>query len=150
MEFDAALEDRRRDGFEGGLGMKFLDSVRPQIIAATRIVVGFLFAQHGFVKFLGVFGDRPDEFDWIHTVGGVIELVGGGLVCIGLKTRLAAFICSGQMAVAYFLYHQPSGPLPIQNDGELAAIYSWMFLLLAAIADNGVWSIDSGSDSSRA
>jgi putative oxidoreductase len=130
--------------------MKFLDSVRPQIIAATRIAVGFLFAQHGFIKFFGVFGDRPDELDWIHTVGGGIELVGGALVCIGLQTRLAAFICSGTMAVAYFLYHQPHGSLPIQNEGELAAIYSWAFLLLAAIAGNGVWSIDSGSDSTRA
>jgi putative oxidoreductase len=125
--------------------MKFLDSVRPQIIAATRIAVGFLFALHGFVKFFGVFGDRPDELGWFHTLGGAIELVGGALVCIGLQTRLAAFICSGTMAVAYFLYHQSSGPLPIQNEGELAAIYSWTFLLLAAIADNGVWSIGSGS-----
>ncbi len=125
--------------------MKFLDSVRPQIIAATRIVVGFLFAQHGFVKFFGVLGDRPDDLDWLGTLGGGIELVGGALVCIGLQTRLAAFICSGTMAVAYFYFHQPGGPLPIQNDGELAAIYSFMFLLLAAIADNGVWSIGSGS-----
>jgi putative oxidoreductase len=125
--------------------VKFLDSIRPQIIAATRIAVGFLFAQHGFVKFFGVLGDRPDELGWIHTLGGAIELVGGALVCIGLQTRLAAFICSGMMAVAYFLYHQSYGPLPIQNEGELAAIYSWTFLLLAAIADNGVWSIGSGS-----
>ena len=125
--------------------MKFLDSVRPQVIAATRIAVGFLFAQHGFVKFFGVLGDKPEELDWIHAVGGGIELVGGALVCIGLQTRLAAFICSGTMAVAYFLYHQSSGPLPIQNEGELAAIFSWTFLLLAAIADNGVWSIGSGS-----
>jgi putative oxidoreductase len=130
--------------------MKFLDSLRPQIIAATRIAVGFLFAQHGFVKFFGVLGDRPDGLDWFHTLGGGIELVGGALVCIGLQTRLAAFICSGTMAVAYFLYHQSSGPLPIQNDGELAAIYSWVFLLLATIAANGVWSIDSGSDSTQA
>ncbi len=130
--------------------MKFLDSLRPQIIAATRIVVGFLFVQQGFVKFFGVLGDRPGGLDWIHTLGGGIELVGGALVCIGLQTRLAAFICSGTMAVEYFLYHQSSGPLPIQNNGELAAIYSWAFLLLAAIAGNGVWSIDSGSDSSRA
>ncbi len=125
--------------------MKFLDSVRPQIIAATRIVVGFLFAQHGFVKFFGVLRDRPETLDWVLTLGGGIELVGGALVCIGLQTRLAAFICSGQMAVAYFLVHQRFALLPIQNEGELAVIYSFMFLLLAAIADNGVWSIGSGS-----
>ena len=125
--------------------MKFLDSVRPQIIAATRIVVGFLFAQHGFVKFFGVLGDRSDHLDWFHSLGGGIELVGGSLVCIGLQTRLAAFICSGMMAVAYFLVHQRFALLPIQNDGELAVIYSFTFLLLAAIADNGVWSIGSGS-----
>ena len=130
--------------------MKFLDSVQPQIIAATRIVVGFLFAQHGFVKFFGVLGDKPGELDWFGMLGGGIELVGGAMVCIGLQARLAAFICSGTMAVAYFLYHQSYGPLPIQNDGELAAVYSWTFLVLAAIAGNGVWSIDSGPDPSRA
>jgi len=125
--------------------MKFLDSIQPQIIAATRIVVGFLFAQHGFVKFFGILGDQPENLGWMGTLAGGIELVGGALVCIGLQTRLAAFICRGLMAVAYFLVHQPGGPLPIQNDGELAAIYSFTFLLLAAIADNGVWSIGSGS-----
>jgi len=130
--------------------MEFLDSARPRIIAATRIVVGFLFAQHGFVKFFGVLGDKPDELGWMGTIGGVIELVGGALVCIGLKTRLAAFVCSGTMAVAYFLYHQPRGPLPIQNDGELAAVYCWTFLLLAAIGGNGVWSIESNPDPKRA
>lgn len=128
--------------------MKFLDSFRPQIIAATRIVVGFLFAQHGFVKFFGVLGEKPAQLDWLLTLGGAIELVCGALVCVGLQTRLAAFLCSGTMAVAYFVFHQPSGPLPIQNDGELAALFSWTFLLLAAIADNGVWSIDSGVSSS--
>jgi putative oxidoreductase len=130
--------------------MKFLDTVRPQIIAATRIVVGFLFAQHGLDKFFGVFGGAPDDLDSILILGGAIELVGGALVCIGWQTRRAAFICSGTMAVAYFLYHQPYGPLPIQNDGELAAMYSWSFLLLAAIGANGVWSIDSSSDSNHA
>ena len=129
--------------------MKFLDSFRPQIIAATRIVIGFLFAQHGLDKFTGVFGGGPDELDAILSIGGIIELVGGVLVCIGLRTRLAAFICSGTMAVAYFLYHQSYGPLPIQNDGELAAVYSWVFLLLAAVGANGVWSIESRPDSGR-
>jgi putative oxidoreductase len=130
--------------------MKFLESFRPQIIAATRIVIGFMFAQHGFVKFFGVLGDKPGELDSFMMLGGGIELVGGALVCIGLQTRLAAFICSGTMAVAYFRFHQPGGILPIQNDGELAAIYCWAFLLLAAIANNGVWSIDSGSDATTA
>ena len=129
--------------------MKFLDSFRPQIIAATRIVVGFLFAQHGFVKFFGVLGEKPPELDWVLTLGGAIELVCGALVCLGWQTRTAAFICSGTMAVAYFLYHQSYGPLPIQNDGELAAVYSWVFLLLAAVGANGVWSIESGPDSGR-
>jgi len=129
--------------------MQFLDSFRPQIIAATRIVTGFLFAQHGLDKFTGIFGGAPDELDAILSVGGVIELVGGVLVCIGLQTRLAAFVCSGTMAVAYFLYHQSYGPLPIQNEGELAAVYSWVFLLLAAVGANGVWSIESGPASSR-
>lgn len=129
--------------------MQFLDSFRPQIIAATRIVIGFLFAQHGLDKFTGIFGGGPSELDAILTIGGVIELVGGALICVGLQTRLAAFICSGTMAAAYFLYHQSYGPLPIQNDGELAAVYSWVFLLLAAVGANGVWSIESGPASSR-
>ncbi len=130
--------------------MNFLDSFRPQIIAATRIVVGFLFAQHGFVKFFGVLGAKPAQLDWLLTLGGAIELVCGALVCVGLQTRLAAFLCSGTMAVAYFLFHQPSGPLPIQNDGELAALFSWAFLLLAAVANDGVWSIESRAKSSAA
>jgi len=128
--------------------MQFLDSIRPQIIAATRIVVGFLFAQHGFDKFFGVFGGKPDELSGIVIAGGVIELVGGILVCIGWQTRLAAFICSGTMAVAYFLFHQPQGALPIQNDGELATVYCWIFLLLAAIGANGVWSVEGAASSS--
>jgi putative oxidoreductase len=123
--------------------MKFLDSFRPQIIAATRIVVGFLFAQHGCDKFFGWFGGKPDELEPIVMLGGTIELVGGAMVCIGFQARLAAFICSGMMAVAYFAFHQPGGPLPIQNDGELAALYSWVFLLLASLGADGVWSIDS-------
>jgi putative oxidoreductase len=123
--------------------MQFLDSVHPQIVAATRIVVGFMFAQHGFVKFFGVLGEKPDELGGLMMLGGAIELVGGAMVCVGLQTRIAAFICSGTMAVAYFLFHQSYAPLPIQNDGELAAVYSWSFLLIATIGANGVWSIDS-------
>ena len=72
---------------------------------------------------------------------GLIELVGGGLIAVGLFTGWAAFICSGQMAVAYFMAHQPQGLLPIQNRGELAAIYSFVFLLIAS-RGSGIWSVD--------
>jgi putative oxidoreductase len=62
---------------------------------------------------------------------GVIVLVGGALVAIGVRTQIAAFICSGEMAVAYFMAHQPHGALPIQNKGEVAVLYSFVFLYLA-------------------
>jgi putative oxidoreductase len=75
-------------------------------------------------------------------VAGVIELVGGALVMVGLATGWAAFLCSGQMAVAYFLAHQKEGLLPIQNKGELAALYSFVFLFLA-VRGSGIWSVDA-------
>jgi putative oxidoreductase len=68
-------------------------------------------------------------------------LVGGFLILIGLFAGFAAFICSGLMAVAYFMAHQPQGPLPIQNGGELAAVYSFIFLYIAA-RGSGIWSVD--------
>jgi putative oxidoreductase len=74
--------------------------------------------------------------------GAGIELVGGLLVMFGLFTRWAAFICSGQMAVAYLMFHQGQGWLPIQNRGELAALYSWIFLLIAA-RGAAAWGVDS-------
>ena len=77
----------------------------------------------------------------LYTAGG-IELVGGALICIGLQTSLAAFLCSGMMAVAYFTVHQPMGLLPIQNHGELAALYAFLFLLIASRGD-GIWSVGS-------
>jgi putative oxidoreductase len=128
--------------------MKFLESQRPRIAAATRIVVGFLFALHGCDKYFGWFSGPSGELEPLMALAGVIELVGGALVCIGLQTRIAAFICSGTMAVAYFIAHQPRGGLPIQNDGELAALYSWVFLLLASLGD-GIWSVGAKLRSAR-
>src|SRR5882672_10616832 len=91
--------------------------------AALRIVSGFTFACHGAQKLLGAFGGMPAGFEakmfsliWF---AGIIELVGGILIALGVRTQLAAFICSGQLAFAYFMAHQPKGPLPIQNGGEL-------------------------------
>ena len=124
--------------------LDFLTAWRPQIAALTRIVAGFFFAMHGSQKLFGFFGGAPGEMPagLLYTAGS-IELVGGALVCIGLQTRLAAFLCSGTMAVAYFMVHQPMGLLPIQNQGELAALYAFVFLWIAAHGD-GVWSLGSG------
>jgi putative oxidoreductase len=117
----------------------------PQVYALFRIVVGFLFLFHGAQKVLGMFGGMGGgtapmmSMPWI---AGVIELVGGILVMVGLFTRVAAFICSGEMAAAYFMVHQPQGTWPIQNQGELAAVYCFAFLYIAA-RGAGLWSADA-------
>jgi putative oxidoreductase len=102
--------------------------------AALRIVSGFMFACHGAQKLFGAFGGVPGmdiptfSLVWF---AGVIELVAGALIAIGVRTQIAAFICSGEMAVAYFMAHQPHGALPIQNKGEVAVLYCFVFLYLA-------------------
>jgi putative oxidoreductase len=117
----------------------------PQVYALFRIVVGFLFLFHGAQKILGLFGGMGGatapmmSMPWF---AGVIELVGGILVMVGLFTRVAAFICSGEMAAAYFMVHQPQGGWPIQNQGELAAVYCFAFLYIAA-RGAGIWSADA-------
>jgi len=117
--------------------MQFLEQRREQALALFRIVIGLLFLIHGVQK---VFGPVP-LLSWPAGPAGLIELIGGGLVLIGLWTRWAALLCSGAMAYAYFVVHQPRGLMPIQNGGELAAVYSWVFLLLA-FTGAGAWSID--------
>lgn len=126
--------------------MQFLAAHHERIYALTRMVVGFLFALHGGQKLFGWFGGGPPEMTPLLWVAGVIELVGGALVAVGLFTGWAAFLCSGMMAVAYFMVHQKMGLLPIQNRGELAALYCWIFLLIAARGD-GIWSLGGGRGS---
>ena len=123
--------------------MGFLVPYRDPIYALTRMVVGLLFALHGGQKLFGWFGGAPAEMPaaLLYTAGA-IELVGGTLTAVGLFTRWAAFLCSGMMAVAYFMVHQGMGLLPIQNHGELAALYCWIFLLIASRGD-GTWSLRS-------
>jgi putative oxidoreductase len=115
-----------------------LARIGPLSHALLRIVSGLLFACHGAQKLFGAFGGSGGNAGataplfsllWI---GGVIELIGGALIALGVRTQIAAFVCSGQRAVAYFMFHQPKGPLPIQNGGELAALYAFAFLFLAA------------------
>lgn len=113
----------------------------PQTYALVRIVFGWLFLFHGLQKLFGLFGGTAAELASLGGAAGVIELVGGTLIMAGLFTRPAAFIASGQMAVAYFLSHQPRGAWPIENGGELAALYSFAFLYIAA-RGAGEWSLD--------
>jgi putative oxidoreductase len=122
--------------------LNWLSRWQPQLHAILRIVVGLLFLEHGLSKFFGF----PVPFP-VHPLpplllaSGAIELVAGILVTLGLFTRLAAFIASGEMAVAYWMEHFPQSPWPIANMGEGAILFCFIFLYLAA-AGPGAWSID--------
>jgi putative oxidoreductase len=120
--------------------MKAIKKFEPTAYAALRIVFGFLFACHGASKVFTVFGGQKPHgvLGW---TGAGIELVGGMLILIGLLTHLAAFVASGEMAVAYFMVHQPRGFLPLKNGGELAVIYCFVALFIAC-RGTGKWGID--------
>ncbi|MER5181335.1 DoxX family protein [Streptomyces sp. NPDC002896] len=113
-----------------------LNSAQPYALGLFRFVVGLLFACHGAASLFGVLGGAMGggtvpTGTWPGWYAAVIELVGGALVAIGLGTRAAAFASSGAMAYAYFKVHQPEALWPLQNSGELAALYCWtMFLLV--------------------
>jgi putative oxidoreductase len=117
----------------------------PILLSVLRIVAAFLFMEHGGQKLFGYPGGRqgpaPAMFSQMW-VAGMLELCGGGLLLLGLFTRVVAFILSGMMAVAYFTVHFPQGFWPILNRGELAALYCFVFLYFAA-AGGGPWSLDS-------
>lgn len=120
----------------------FLRSFEGPIYAGFRLVVGALFVQHGLQKIFGLFGGAPAAAPpFVVYVAGGIELVGGALIAAGLLTRWAAFLCSGLMASAYFMAHAPNGFWPIVNKGELAVLYCWVFLFIAAHG-GGTWSVD--------
>ncbi len=108
-----------------------------------RIVVGFLFMTHGGQKLFAWFGaDAPRELFSPHGVAGVLEFFGGGLVMLGVFTGPIAFVLAGEMAVAYFWRHVPRGFWPWGNGGELAALYSFVFLFLAT-AGGGRFRLDA-------
>lgn len=111
--------------------MKFLSGLEPVAYAALRVVVGFLFMCHGAQKLFGAFGEHAQLHNPLMLAVGIIEFGGGMLVMLGLLTRFAAFLASGEMAVAYFLKHEPRGFIPIQNGGEGAVVYSFLFLFIA-------------------
>lgn len=129
--------------------LTWLSRWQPQILAVLRIVVGLLFLEHGLSKFFAFPVPFPvHPLPPLLVAAGVIECVAGVLVTIGLFTRLAAFIASGEMAVGYFMQHFSQGFWPIANKGEAAILFCFIFLYLAA-AGPGVWSVDAARTRSR-
>jgi putative oxidoreductase len=122
----------------------------PHILGLLRIITGAMFASHGAQKIFGAFGGMPPGAPgWIQWGGGGIEFFGGILLMLGLFTKLVAFICSGTMAVAYFYGHARQGFFPKVNQGELAVVYCWLFLYIAAIGP-GKFALDNIIASARA
>ena len=122
--------------------MRWLQRYEQPIYALLRVVAGFLFFCHGGQKVFGWFGGAGGKLPPLLMVGGWIELVAGILIALGLFAAIAAFIASGEMAVAYFMAHAPHGVWPIANHGELAVLYCFVFLYIAAHG-SGPFSVDA-------
>ncbi len=123
---------------------KILASYSAHAYAAMRIVVGSLFFCHGLQKVFGLFGGingAAAPLLSLFGIAGLIELVTGALIVVGFRTVIAAFIASGQMAVAFFIAHLPRGFWPITNGGEESVFYCFVFLYLAT-RGAGIWSVD--------
>ena len=125
--------------------MERLNLWAPRVLSLLRIVAALLFMEHGLMKifhFPAAQPGVPDPLPTILLVAGWLEIVGGGLLVLGLFTRPVAFILSGQMAVAYFLFHAAKGFWPALNMGEGAILFSFLFLYFA-LAGGGEWSLDA-------
>jgi len=141
--------------------MRNINAYHGHITSVYRAVLGLLFACHGAASLFGIFGGAVgtggtlSPLHWPDGTAALIELVGGVLVLVGLATRTSAVICSGSMAYAYFTVHVFHGLFPIENGGELAALFSWGFLMVA-IMGPGPLSLDAtigrlrGSDTAGA
>ena len=130
------------------MDFRHLEKYQPQLRAILRIVVALLFMEHGLAKLIhfpvpqpGV----PTPLPPLLVAAAVVEVAGGALITLGLFTRLAAFICAGEMAIGYFMAHFPKSFWPIVNMGEAAILYCFVFLYLAA-AGAGAWSIDGARE----
>jgi len=115
-----------------------------------RVVSGLLFCQAGSVKLFGWFGGMPPgtEMTMQLHIGAVLEVFGGIAIMLGLFTRPVAFILSGEMAVAYFQFHQPNGVWPVQNHGGEAVLFCFIFLYMAAHG-GGALSVDAARKGGR-
>jgi putative oxidoreductase len=119
--------------------MNSLNRFADPVYCVMRLIVGLMLACHGAQLVLGMFGPASDKP--MMQVGGWIQLVGGFMIAFGLLTRLVAFILSGEMAVAYFMFHAKQNFFPILNKGELAVFYCWFFFFVVFYGA-GRWSID--------
>jgi putative oxidoreductase len=121
--------------------MNFLNRWAEPVFCLLRVIAGLLFACHGADKIFGMFGGKIAAAPLMQ-IGGWIELGCGVLIALGLFTRVAAFLASGMMAVAYFMAHAKGGFFPIVNHGEAAVLYCWLFLFIF-FHGPGRWSIDA-------
>jgi len=121
---------------------RFLGRHAERIYTLLRVVAGLLFACHGAQKLFGALGGTAMTSNPMMLVAGIIEFGGGLLIALGFLTSWAAFLASGQMAVAYFMVHAKGGFWPIINKGELAVVYCFLFLYIAA-RGAGPYSVDA-------
>jgi putative oxidoreductase len=125
--------------------MPNLDAWSPRVLSILRIVTALLFMEHGLMKLFHFPAPQPGAPDPLPTIllaAAWLEVIGGGLIALGLFTRAAAFVCSGEMAVAYFMAHAPQGLYPALNMGEAAVLYCFVFFFLV-FAGGGYWSLDA-------
>ena len=124
--------------------MTELNRWSPQALGLLRIVTALLFMEHGLMKLLDFPAPQPgvpDPLPMILIIAGVIEVIGGALIAVGLGTRIAAFISSGEMAAAYFMYHFPHSFWPGLNEGDAAILFNLIFFYLV-FAGPGAWSVE--------
>jgi putative oxidoreductase len=122
--------------------MNALNRFADPFYCIMRLVVGLMFACHGLDKIFGAFAPKSEALPTLMVVGGWVEIVCGFLVAFGLLTRLAAFVASGEMAVAFLMMHAPKGLIPYVNKGELAVVYCFVFFYIF-LRGSGSWSIDA-------
>jgi putative oxidoreductase len=120
-----------------------LNRLRPYVLSVMRLIIGALMLCHGADKiFGGIISGKQMALPPLLITGGWIEFIGGSLVALGFLTRPAAFVISGQMAVAYFMAHAKNGFFPLSNGGELAVAYCFVYLYLVC-SGGGAWSLDA-------
>jgi putative oxidoreductase len=135
--------DRTNQGQEGRVPKQWIARYEPYVLSILRIMVALVFLQHGLSRLFAFPSPLPTPGLFsLHWFAGVIELAGGALLTLGLFSRVAALIMSGEMAFAYFLSHAPRGFFPINNHGDLAIVFCFAFLYLA-FAGPGPWSLDA-------